>query len=110
MRTTVNESAFRDAFRAVRPDNFSWEGLGILFNYLEELEKEFGEETELDVIALCCDYSEDFFRDIAENYAIDIPEDYDDKEALDAVVEYLNDHSVVCGITANGFIVYCSSF
>jgi len=35
-----------------RKTNFSYEGLEILFEYLEELEESTGEEIELDVIAL----------------------------------------------------------
>ena len=36
MKTTVYLNEFRDAFQKIRPDNFSYEGLGALFEYLEE--------------------------------------------------------------------------
>lgn len=59
MKTTVTVSDFHDAFRAYdRLDNFSYAGREALFEYLEEQEKDLGEEHELDVIALCCDFSE----------------------------------------------------
>ena len=58
MKQTVYFDDFYDAFRNIRPDNFSDNGLYALFNYLEDLERETGEELELDVVALCCDYSE----------------------------------------------------
>lgn len=58
MKTIVNEQGFIDAFKAVRPDNFSYNGLMALFSYMEDLETSLGEEIELDVIAICCDYSE----------------------------------------------------
>jgi hypothetical protein len=106
MIQTVNVSDFRDAFRACgRKDQFSYEGLGILFDYLEEIDPDF----DLDVIALCCDYSEDSPEDIAEAYGIDLPEDQDEIEHREIVRGYLDNHTTVVGETPNGFI-YCSSF
>ena len=58
MKTTVNQTDFIDAFKKLRPDNFSYEGLDALYNYIENLEQDTGEEFELDVIAFCCSYSE----------------------------------------------------
>ena len=59
MKQTINVHDFREAFRVYgRNETFTYEGLGALFDYLEELEEDIGEEIELDVIALCCDYSE----------------------------------------------------
>ena len=58
MKTSVNYYDFRQAFEGLRPDNFSADGLQVLFNYLEYLEGEEGVEMELDVIGLCCDYIE----------------------------------------------------
>ena len=57
MKNTVTESMFRDSFQC-RPDNFSYEGLGALFNYFTEFEEDCGTELELDPIAFCCEYSE----------------------------------------------------
>jgi hypothetical protein len=58
MKQTVNFSAFVDAFRAHdRYDQFGHSALRALFDYLEELEQDIGEEWELDVIALCCDWT-----------------------------------------------------
>ncbi|MFA5053839.1 MAG: hypothetical protein WC565_07260 [Parcubacteria group bacterium] len=59
MKQTVQEHDFLDAFRQYgRADQFTRAGLIALFDYLEEYEKDAGEELELDVIALCCDWSE----------------------------------------------------
>lgn len=56
---------FRDAFTNMnRADNFTHQGLGALFDYLEQYEDDTGESIELDVIALCCDYSEISVSDI----------------------------------------------
>ena len=109
MKHTVNLQDFRDAFyRMGRKDQFSYEGLEILFNYIEELEQETGKEIELDVIALCCDYAESTIDDLISDYDIDISDcDPDDAEAIgDTVREYMGQNTVACGETADGSIVY----
>lgn len=59
MKKTVSLAEFAEEFRAYgREDNFTPEGLAALYNYLLELEEELGEEIELDVIDLCCNYNE----------------------------------------------------
>jgi hypothetical protein len=58
MKITLTESEFVNRFLAIRPDNFSREGLRALFGHLEELERDLGEEVEFDPIGLCCDWSE----------------------------------------------------
>lgn len=69
MKQTVTKSMFHDAFRQMdRLENFSYEGREALFDYLEDYEQSCGEEIELDVIALCCEYSEEKISDVLENY------------------------------------------
>ena len=109
MKTTIdNVSQFRDAFHAAgRSSQFSCEGLELLFNYLEEVDPDY----ELDVVALCCDYSEDDVETIARDYRIDLndanPEDDDYADQCQALVmDYLNDNGSVVGVTFSGLIVY----
>ena len=104
MKTTVSKYDFERAFiDAGRKDQFSYEGRAVLFDYLEELEANTGQELELDVIALCCDYYEDTPEAIATNYGIDV-EGLDEDEQIDAVREYLMDQGAYCGESENGFI------
>lgn len=103
MKTTVNFYTFRDAFKAIRPDNFSREGLSVLWDYLEECEQSCGEEFELDVIALCCDFYEDSTNNIASDYRIDV-EGLDAYEITEAVREYLEDEGVLIGEVEGGFV------
>lgn len=115
MKQTVNLSAFMDAFHAYkRYDQFGYQALQILFEYLEELESETSEELELDVIALCCDYSVDSVADIASNYSIDLSECEDDEARKFAVLDYLQDNTQICGEYDGEdgvhYIVYCSAF
>ena len=58
MKTTVSQTDFVDAFKKMRPSNFSDEGLIALYDHLENFEEDTDTEIELDVIAFCCDYSE----------------------------------------------------
>jgi len=78
MKQSTNFNQFHDQFQAIRPDNFSYEGLKALFEYLEDYEDSCDEEIELDVIALCCDYSEDDVGDVLESYELDSIEDLRD--------------------------------
>lgn len=94
---TFNENDFINEFKAYnRMDNFSYRGLRILFESLEETAIDCEMNIEMDVIALCCEYSEDSIDDIIDNYDIDLSdESYDSKEEL--VTEYLHDNTYVCG-------------
>jgi len=58
MKITLTESEFVNRFLAIRPDNFSREGLRALFDYLGELEREAEDETEFDPIGICCEWTE----------------------------------------------------
>ncbi len=97
---------FREAFRlAGREDQFSYEGLEVLFDYLDNLSEDTGETIELDVVALCCEYYESSIEEIIDNYDIDAPDDGDDPDSItDVVREYLEDHTSVCGKVSGGFV------
>ena len=109
MKQTINLYAFRNAFYNMgRKDNFSYAGLEILFDYLEELEMATGEEMELDVISLCGDFVESIIDDLIREYDIDLSDcDTDDEEAIkETVMEYMEQNTIVCGVTSNGSVVY----
>lgn len=97
---------FREAFRlAGREEQFSYEGLEVLFDYLEEYSDCTEEPIELDVIALCCEYNEDSVEDIIDNYSIDVSEAEGDEEEIEEIVEeYLNGNTSICGRVSGGFV------
>ena len=101
MYQTVNTvSTFRDEFRACgRADNFSYEALGLLFDYFEAFEMDTGEEIELDVVSICCDFSEDSPENIRDQYGID-----GDDEA--EVIATLEDNGAYVGRTSHGTLIY----
>jgi hypothetical protein len=110
MKTTVNKYDFERAFAdADRKENFSYEALGLLFDYFEQYEEDTGEEIELDVIAICCEFYEEPVAYIASNYSIDLTDDDGDDTLTDdekaAIVrEYLQDNTNLIGETATGFV------
>lgn len=100
MIQTVSFTDFRDAFRNYdRLDTFSYEGSKGLFDYLEEMESG-GEQIELDVVALCCDYCESSYSEVAEDYSIDV-EGMNDDELQTAVLDHLNYNTSVIWSDSN---------
>lgn len=105
MYQTINKSQFRDAFKAMgRADQFSYDALGMLFDYFDDVDPDH----ELDVIAICCAFSEDMPAYIADQYDIDV--DVSNDDLLDAVLAYLGEKTQVIGVTDAGAVVYNSEF
>ena len=78
MKQTINESEFRNAFYRMGKghgglgEQFSYDGLTALYNYLEQLGDDTGEEIELDVIAIYCEYAEyECLQEFQEAYGKD---------------------------------------
>ena len=104
MKTTVNFSEFRDLFQQIRPDNFSYQGQKILFYYFEEYEESTGEEIEMDIIAICCDFSEDSFGNIADQYGIELDNEMDEDYQKQQVIEHLEGEGAYVGDSINGIV------
>jgi hypothetical protein len=83
MFTTINENDFIQAFKNMgRDENFSYEGLKELFRYYEVIEDCSGKQMELDVIAICCDWTEyESEYELVNDYDMSI------KGGLDAILE-----------------------
>jgi len=96
MYQTINFGGFCDAFRAQgREDQFTYEAKRMLFDHLEDVDPDH----ELDVIALCCAYAEEEELDVRQNYSIE-----------GDVLDWLQDNTIVLGVTQAGSVVYCSEF
>ena len=108
MKITVTESMFCEQFKRVRPDNFSRAALEALFAHFDEMERDQGEEFELDVIAICCDWTEyDSALEAAEAYGFE-PKDSDDERADTSerdALEFLQDNTTVLDLSVNGVVV-----
>lgn len=95
---TVQKSDFRDAFiRMDRKENFSYEGLGMLFDYLDECSE--GADIELDVIAICCEYNELDLETINQDYQQEF-------ESIEDAEEWLQEETSVIGATSQDTIVF----
>lgn len=71
MKQSISKTQFRDAFIAQgRKEQFSYEALGAIFDYIESRETDSGVEEEFDVISICCEYVEVEHNDVdeMENY------------------------------------------
>ena len=70
-------------------NNFSYEGLNSLFDYLEEFEEDMGKEIEFDPVAICCEYSEyENLEEIKKTY--DCIENYEDLENNTSIIKIEN--------------------
>jgi len=78
-----------------REDQFSYAGKGALFDYLNELAEDLGEPIELDVVGICCDFTEyESLEEFNHDYQLDI-EDIDD----------IQDYTIVIRIDEDRFII-----
>ncbi len=69
MYQIIGFSQFTDEFNAVRPNNFSYDGLRVLYDYLDEYDGAVSETgIELDVIAICCDFTECTIKEVLNDY------------------------------------------
>ena len=94
MKQTIYLGDFRDAFiRAGRKENFSYDGLEVLFDYLEEINP----GGVLDVIAICCEYIEMTLEELNEEYC-------EEFETLEEACDKLNETTTVCGTTDDSII------
>lgn len=111
MKQTITFSQFVDAFRAHdRQDQFSYGALRVLFDELEDYEEQTGQEVELDVIALCCEYVESDLTDVIEDYnlasEIDGLEEMDEDEQTEAVIDWIIDRTWFMGKTDTETLVF----
>ena len=95
MYQSINEYDFIRAFEQVRPDNFSRAGLSALYDYFEQLEEDIGNPIQLDVIAICCEYSE---YESLEEFQEDYGEDYES-------IEDIESETTVITVDDDGFII-----
>ena len=105
MHITVDSFMFADALRRMgREDQFSREALEALFEYIENYEEDTGIRVELDVVGLCCEFTEYTTAvEAASDYGFTTEleaEDYEDVESYEdakeeEALEWLQDRTEV---------------
>ena len=87
----INEYDFVNEFEAIRPNQFTREGLLALFEYLAE----YDEDTEMDVVALCCSFTE---YDNLEEFQGDYGDEYE-------TIQQIAEQTAVIQINDDSFII-----
>lgn len=82
-----------------REDQFSYDGKRALFEYLNELSEDIGEPIELDVVAICCEFTEyknlkEFNRDYSYSLGYNIED-----------IKDIQEHTILIPIDAKSFII-----
>ena len=101
MKKSIYFNDFVEAFEKMgRMEHFSLKGLKALFDYLEEYEEDTGIEIELDVNALCCDFTEySDFEEFKWHYS-----DYVEEHNIQNLDD-LEDHTIVIRVNEKAFII-----
>lgn len=118
MKKTLSTYDLQDAFRAADRDYYTFEGLETLLAYYDEIDK----NTELDVIAICCDCTEYGngaacgFDDLISDYGYKYPaaewmedtgaDEYDEDEHAAALAEHLERYTTVLHVSNGNYIVF----
>ena len=96
---TLDKYSLREEFISYDRDYFSLDGYQAILDLFEELDS----NQELDVIAICCDFTEESIEDIRSNYGLS-EEEYED---IEEVMDYLNYRTYAIELD-NGNILYQS--
>jgi hypothetical protein len=99
MKQTVCFDMFVQAFEDFRRSGqFSFEALNVIFNYLEDSDP----ACELDIIGICCEFSESTVDEIISENDLDKSED--PEENLQTARSFLEENTSIVGETADGFV------
>ena len=95
---TIDSHGFRNAFeRCGRQNQFSHCGKLALFEHLESIEQDTGSDIELDVVGLCCDFTEfDTALEAAKEHSdFTIDEDLNEEEQERQALQFLSDRTTI---------------
>lgn len=99
------ELSFNDFVREFqehgREDSFSMHGLRALYDYLWDSAEETDTPYVLDVIALCCDFTEYTLEEVVSDFSDMLEED----DTLDEILEILNHYAPALRTSSSDTIV-----
>jgi len=95
----INFNDFVGEFKSYERENqFSYEGKKALYDYLNDLSEDLGEHIELDIISICCDFTEySSLEDFVNDYSYTIK----DINSIEDIEYY----TTVIPISSNSFII-----
>lgn len=105
IQTVDSSELYHMACRLGRGHNFGYNGWRVIGDYLESMSDDIGEDIEIDIIGLCCEYSMvlsvDYFWEEYGKYATIDPGEWDEmseEEKLEAIRDYLQENTslVIC--------------
>ena len=108
IQTIDSSDLYHLASRMDRADNFGYKGWRAIGDYLEELSDSIDENIEIDIVAICCEYSmaesaEGVFYEYDHLHGTDLPEaetweEMPEDEKLETIQSFLQDQTsvVIC--------------
>ena len=101
MKMTLSLYDFRTEWaRSSRKDSFSYNGLELLYDHLEETDPDY----DLDIVELDSSWTEAGIDQILNDYDLDLNPKIEN--ALERALEALNDKTIALGITSEDTIVF----
>ena len=108
IQTVSANDLYHLACKMNRGENFGYNGWRAIGDYLESLSDDLGEDVEIDIISICCEYSmaesaDDAFYQYDHLHGVDLPEeksweDMSEEEKLETIQEFLSNETglVIC--------------
>ena len=102
IQTIIPSDLYHMACKMGRGDAFGYNGWEAIGEHLEQLSDDIGQDVEVDIVGICCDYSmaegaDEWFCEHAQYAAID-PEEWEDmneEEKIEAIRDYLEENTMV---------------
>jgi hypothetical protein len=99
MHSNINNSyeLFRLFKDHGRENQFSFDGIRTLYNYFNELEESTDEEIKIDIIAICCEFTEYSKSELLTlyDYKADRKEFESEEEYIEAIIQELQENTVL---------------
>jgi hypothetical protein len=107
MKQTLTKDMFRFQMDQIRPNNFSYDGQGVLFDYLDEIDSEL----EFDPIAICCDFSQCSLDEFLDAFSdVDATKEMDDDQKRVGISEFIEMHGFWFSFVVDGKEVVFENF
>ena len=100
MYRTINEYEFEQAFKKMDKDNYSYDGYRALYEFLDDVCSSDDKGFELDVIGICCDFTEyENLKEFQSEYYDDVAGDKFE------TIEEIEEETIVIKLDNGGFII-----